>query len=226
MNFKKLLYDYGSRLALLCAALALLLFIPACVTESTGLRVFLIIVIVLLLGGGGTVLFLSTRGEGNRLHYFLYDKATKRSIPREELTAKVINARTTQYLQPFSRSPLSLWENLPDSLKMRLEAQPAYGPLVMYSMLSALANCPDRHVAQLFAKADPKVVSYLCNTIGNAGDGELADYIFELKKKAGENANRVSVFFKKNAPTFSARSVHYVQKNFERFYVNKAELQK
>lgn len=221
MNLKKILKDYGSRLALLAAAIALILFIPACLTDITGLRVFLIILIVLLLGGGGALLFFATKGQSGKLHYFLYDPRIGRSIAREALTEAIVQERTNAYLKGFERSALSLWEEIPDSLRTALSENSAYGPLVMYRMLAALAGCPDRHITMLFAKAAPDTVSYLCRTISENGDKELADYIFSLKKNASEGATNVAVFFKKNAARFSARALHCVQKNFDSYYFDK-----
>ena len=220
MNLKKILKDYGSRLALLAAAIALILFIPASLTDSTGLRAFLIIMVVLLLGCGGTILFFATKLQSLKKHYFLYDSRTGQSISREALNETIVQERINAYLKGFDRSALSLWESIPDSLSAALSRDTAYGPLVMYRMLAALAGCPERHIIMLFTKSNPDVVSYLCRTIGKSGDKELADYILTLKKTANTSNANISAFFKKNAERFSARALHYVQKNFDSYYVD------
>ena len=61
MKISVFLRNYATRVAIIAAVVALILFIPASLTASTALRVFLIVCILLLLGGGGVLLFWSRK---------------------------------------------------------------------------------------------------------------------------------------------------------------------
>ena len=227
MKHYNIIKEYGSRLAFLCAALALILFIPACLVESTGWRAFLIVLILLLLGGGGVLLYMSSaRTNGAKVHYFLYDRRRGKSRGREELSAEIVQDAMSFYLQPFAESALELWGDIPKALRLQLEAEPHFRTLLMYRMLSAMSEVPSEHLSALFAASDERAVAYLCRVLSQCGDNEMADYIFHLKKNAKQEAERILSFFKKNNKCFEKRALHYVEQHFDDFYVDKAKFSK
>lgn len=223
MKISVILRNYATYIAALVAVVALILFIPASLTASTVLRVFLIIFIVLLLGGGGTLLFLCSRHHGPQVHFFLYDRRRGRSRRYNELDGEVVQDAMAYYLEPFSKEPLSFWRELPKPLLLQLDAQTQFRPLVTYRLLYLLSACNAEQVYQIFAGANERVVTYLCHAIGDEGDNEMADFIYHLKKKCIADRERVVQFFQKNQQRFAARALLCVQRNFELFYVPKSK---
>ncbi len=226
MDIIKFIKEYGTRVAVIVTALALLLFVPAGFAKSTVAAVLIIVLIVLLLALAVTLLLLARKEHLGDVHFFLYDPETKKSMSRSALNDKMLRSRVSLYLRPFGRSALSLWDGIPKELRVELSVEPQFRPVIAYSMLMAIADCPDRHVIKVFDQADPRVVSYICNTLKEAGDVKLADYIYHLKKNDSANEALVSPFFKKNGPRFSSRALAYIQKNYDKFYVEKARFAK
>ena len=222
MDIIKLIKEYGTRIAVVVMALALLLFIPAGFAKSTVSAVLIIVLIVLLLALAVALLLLSRKEHFGDVHFFLYDPEAKKSMSRGALNEKMLRSRLSLYLRPFGRSALSLWDGLPKELRVELSVEPQFRPVVAYGMLMAISDCPDRHVIKVFSQADPRVVSYICNTLKEAGDVKLAEYIYHLKTNESENEALVSPFFKKNGPRFSSRALAYIQRNYDKFYVEKS----
>ena len=223
MKISVFLRNYATRFAFIAAIVALILFIPAALTESIVLRVFLIILIVLFLCGGVALLFWGTQRHGPQVHYFLYDRRRSRSRRREELDAEVVQDAMAYYLRPLTQEPLSLWRELPKPFLLELEAQAQFAPLVTYRLLFLLSECGAEQIYTIFSKAKGSVVTYLCRAIGDAGDHEMADFIYHLKHKRIEDRERVVQFFQKNKQHFATRALRYVEQNFELFYVPKSK---
>ncbi len=214
--------EYGSRLAFLAATIALLLFIPAGLTKLSGLRIFLIVSIALLLLCGAVLLYLSGKFniKGKEVHYFLYDRRRKKSLPRESLSQELINDGVSFYLFDYIEDPLSLFTEFPKSLRLQLEGEPQFRVLIMYHILQLLAKKDATEILLIFSQADMRAISYLCRSLSECGDEELADYIYRLKRNAQTEAGRIPLFFKKNERRFATRAVKYVEQNFERFYTD------
>ena len=186
------LRNYATKLAFVCALAAFLLFIPAALTASMGLRSFLIVLIVMFLLGGCVLVFLGNRRGAGRLHYFLYDRRRGQNYPREALNADIIQDAMAHYLHPFVSEEISLWREIPKPLRLQLEGEEQFRPLVMYYMLTLLSAREQQDTLAIFAAAGEQTVSYLCRTISECGDGELADYIYHLKKNfAAEPHERI-----------------------------------
>lgn len=226
MDIIKLIKQYGARVAIAVTALALLLFVPAGFAKSTVAAVLIIVLIVLLLAFAVTLLLLARKEHLGDVHFFLYDPASKKAMSRSALDDKLLRSRVSLYLRPFGRSALSLWDGIPKELRVELSVEPQFRPIIAYSMLMAIADCPDRHVVKVFDQADPRVVSYICTTLKEVGDAKMADYIYNLKKNESGNEALVSPFFKKNGPRFSSRALLYIQKNTDNFYVEKTRFAK
>ena len=221
MKTRQFIKEYASRLSFLLASVSLLLFIPACLTESRGLRAFLAALIVALLCAGGVLLFLANRKKSNTVHYFLYDHRRNKLREREELTSESVQDSTDRYLRPFTEDPVSLFADIPKPLRLQLQAQPQFRPLVMYRMLYALSQLAAEDIYPIFLSADVRAISYLCRALSDCKDTQMSDHIYHLKKNAESEQERICSFFKKNAECFANRSLRYVERNFDAFYVEK-----
>ena len=107
MKISVILRNYATYIAMAAAVVALALFIPASLTASTVLRVFLIIFIVLLLGAGGALLYLRGRFNGPQVHFFLYDRRRARSRRYSELDGDAVQDAMARRPMP-SRSSAAL----------------------------------------------------------------------------------------------------------------------
>ena len=226
MKHKQFIKEYATRLAFLCATLAIFLFIPMGLTQSIGLRVLFGILILLLLTGGGVLLYLSAKEKGAAVHYFLYDRRRKIMRAREQLNAEIIFDTMDYYLRPFGKAATELWSDLPKPLRLQLDAEPHFKPLVAYRMLYALSALSGQDATALFAAADNRVVSYLCRTLAECGEQELADFIYQMKKNAEKQSEHIGSFFQKNAKFFAARAERYIEQHFEDFTVEKSKFEK
>ena len=215
MKTTSFLRIYATRLAFLLAIAALLLFIPASLTSSGGLRIFLTIVIVLCRFGGGILLFLGNH-RGAEINYFLYDRRRAKKRTRDELSAESVRDDILFYLRPFIKEPLLLWQGIPKSLHLQLEGEPQFSAPIAYLMLLCLAECDEQTAFQMFSMADGRTITYVCHAITDAKDNEMADYVYHLKKR--NDKDRICMFFQKNAQCFRTRALRYVEQHFEEFY--------
>ena len=223
MKISAFLRNYATRFAILPAIVALILFIPASLTVSLGLRIFLIVLIVLLLGGGVALLLWGSRRNGPQVHFFLYDRRRARSRRYQDLDADAVQDAMAYYLLPFAEEPLSLWREIPKPLLLQLEAQPQFRALVTYRMLYTLAEREAEEIYEVFSTASADVVTALCHAIGNVGDNEMADFIYHLKRKRIADRERVVQFFLKNKQRFAVRALRCVERDFDLFYVPKSK---
>ena len=226
MKIGAFLRNYATKLAFACALAAFFLFIPAALTASMGLRAFLIVMIALLLLGGCVLVFLGNRRGAGRLHYFLYDRRRGQNYPREELNADIVQDAMAHYLHPFVGDEISLWKEIPKPLRLQLEGEEQFRPLVMYHMLTLLSAREPQEALAIFGETSEQTVTYLCRAISECGDGELADYIYHLKKNFACEQERISLFFTKNKRTFEARVMRYLDRHFDEFYVARSRISK
>ncbi len=226
MKADKFIKEYAARLAFLAATLAVLLFIPACLVRSTPVRIFFVVLIVLLLLGGGLMLWLGNRKRKESVHYFLYDRRRQKTRAREELTEEAVQDALRFYLSPFTQDTLSLLTDIPKPLRVQLEAEPQFRPLIMYQILHELSRLASEDVVSVFLAADRRAIAYLCRTLSLAKDVSMADHIHHLKSNEDSEKERISSFFKNNASRFAARQLRYIERNFDEFYVAKARFSK
>lgn len=225
MKWKRFIKEYASRLALLCAALALFLFIAAILSKDKKPVLFgwSVAGIVLLILGGGVLLIMAGRFRGNTVHYFLYDYRRQKKRPQNSLNAETIQDAIDFYLRPYvGDSVLSFFTEIPKALRIQLEAEPWFRPIIMYRMLLALSDCPAEEIMTVFGESDIRAVTYLCRTLSGCGDTKTADTIYHLRQNIARESERVVPFFKGSREAFATRSVRYIEQNFDRFYVEKS----
>ena len=226
MKISAFLRNYATKLAFACAFAAFLLFIPAAITDLAGLRAFLVVLIVMLLLAGGTLVFWGNKRNAGRVHYFLYDRRRGRNYPREELHVGIVQDAISHYLRTFLSEDITLWQEIPKPLCLQLEGEEQFRPLIMYHMLTLLSVHEPQEALTVFGNASEQTVTYLCRAISECGDGELADYIYHLKKNFACEQERISLFFAKNKRTFEARVMRYLDRHFDEFYVARSRLSK
>lgn len=223
---QKFLAEYAKHLASVLAVLALILFIPAGITQSMGLRIFFIVLIGLLLAGGITLLYLGHKAASKILNYFLYDAELQRKIPKYELSFELVEKGISLFLKEYVDDPVLLWEEMPQKLRMHLGDEPQFRPLVAYRMLYALSDLNARDISVIFEGSEERTVSYLCRSLADAGDKQMADFIFNLKKKGKEEHTRMIGFFRKNRTLFEERMLRFVKEHLREFDLDREDVKK
>jgi hypothetical protein len=226
MKQNKFFFEHAMHIATACALLALVLFFPAALASSQGLRVFLYIVIVLLFITGGIVMYVAHREKGERANYFLYDRRREVSRSADALSFELVNEGVERYLADYAENVLELWTDIPKKLRIQLDGDEAFRPLIAYRMLLELSEREPAEILACFEEADDRIIAYLCRAIREGGDREMADYIFELKRYIEREGNHIPVFFRKNHRGFQDRMLRYAERHMSDFYMDKRRLSK
>ena len=87
-------------------------------------------------------------------------------------------------------------------------------------MLIEISKKSEDQALSVFENADSRAVGYLCRSIRDAGDEDLADYVFGLKKNFEENQTRIPTFFHKNKRLFEDRMLRHVEHHVSDFYMD------
>ena len=214
---KNLLTQYSKLIASICSVLALLLFIPAGITDSTPLFIVLVVFVGLLFAGSFAILFLGYRFVNASSNFFLTDAKTNKRRSTTELTCEDVGERMDGFLEPYTASIASLWTDFPQKLRVDLGDTPAFRPLVAYRMLLALSEAGASTAVSIFQDAEERVVSYVCRSIAAVGDKEMADFLFSLKKKSLDEPQRAASFFRNNRARFGERMLAFVKQNIHDF---------
>ena len=226
MKQNKFFSEHAMQVSSVCAVLALILFVPAAVTQSTGLSVFLYVAIGLLLLCGGVVMYLAYRNKGERANYFLYDRRRELSVPKEELDFDMVNEGIELYLSDYVDNVLELWTEIPKRLRIQLDGDVAFRPLIAYRMMLELSDRDNEEILACFEEADERIIAYLCRAVKEGGDREMANYIFELKRYIERESNHIPAFFRKNRRGFQDRMLRYTERHMSDFYMDKKRLKK
>lgn len=221
MKQNKFFFGRAKHIATLLAVLALVLFVPAAMSNSTAISVTLYVLIVLLLLGGCILLYAAHRNKGERVNYFLYDHRRDSVIPKEELSFELINESVELYLSKYVDHVVDLWTEIPKRLFIQLDGDTAFRPLIAYRMLYELSDRAPEEILACFEEADLRMVGYLCRSIKEGGDRDMANYIYELKRYIEREGKHVPAFFRKNRRCFEERMFRYVERNMSDFYMDK-----
>ena len=165
-------------------------------------------------------MYLSHRAKSEHAHYFLYDHRRKINLSMNALTPALIRERIDSYLADYTSSVCDLWLTIPKKLRLQLEEDTQFLPLIAYRMLIELSEKEAGEALSIFENADGRAVGYICCAIRDAGDADLADYIFHLKKSIEESRTRIPAFFHKNLALFEERMVRFVERHISDFYIN------
>ena len=224
MKENKSLLEHSVYLATACAIFSLIFFVPATISQNKGLSVFFYVLSAILLATGGVILYLSHRAKDARINYFLYDRQRELFLSKNDLSFDVINEGVELYLSDYVKQVLDLWSEIPKSLRMQLDVDVAFRPLIAYRMMLELSERESEEILSCFQKADDRIIAYLCRAIKEGGDRDMADYVFEMKRHV--DRNRVSAFFRKNRRGFQERMLRYTERRINDFYMDKKRLNK
>lgn len=213
----KLLMKFSKPLSSICAVIALLLFIPAGLADSTPTFVFLVVLIFVFLFGGVALLFLAHHHANSVRNYFVYEKGAHKRIPLCALTAEEVVEKVDDFLTTYTDNYASLWCSFPQGLRVRLAKQTSFAPLVAYRMLLVLSDLSAFEAKAIFAQSDERTVAYICRVLASTGDRGMADYIFELKKGGEASLHTARSFFAKNKELFATRMLAFVRRNVHAF---------
>lgn len=219
MKKDQFLAKYGFHLASLCAVIALVLVIFAATADPV-LGIVLSIIALLFMIGGGVILYLGYRAKTDltpRSEQKAENAGAQQSEEEEDLSFADVLAGIEEYFGEDLRDIPALWQEIPRSLRARLEEQPVFRPLLAFRMFWELSCKQDNEIAAQFADADAKAIGYLCGALCEADLEELADRIYELKTKAAGESARIATFFRKCRSFLEEQMVLYVEAHMEEF---------
>ena len=168
------------------------------------------------------ILVSSLRDDATHFNYFLYDRESKKSINEKDLSFEFVNDNLSRYLADYVHSPISLWEGIPAALRENLQKNEAFRAPIVFRMLYELSLLSPDEILRYFGDANEGIVSYVCRIVESAGDKDMAQYIFSLKRRFGsdEQAHVVN-FFQRNKRCFEGRIFNYVKINLNRYVMKK-----
>ncbi|MBE6594983.1 MAG: hypothetical protein E7644_04210 [Ruminococcaceae bacterium] len=222
MNKKNLLHDAKVQ-ALIVALVAVVFLILIFFAKDN--MVLLALWISLCLSAfiiSGWILASGLRDDATHFNYFLYDQDTKKSISEKELNFEFVNGNLTRYLSNFVNDPVSLWDGFPASLREKLQKDTFFRAPVVFRMLYELSLLSPDEILHYFGDANEALVSFVCRNVEAAGDKDMAQYIFSLKRRFGsDDQAHVVNFFQRNKRCFEGRIMNYIKRNLNRYVMKK-----
>lgn len=219
MKKDQILAKYGVHLASLSAVVALVLVIFAS-TANQVLGIVLSILALLFMIGGGVLLYF---GHCARAELDLEKEKRKKPAvapqaeEEEPMSFADVLSGIDEYFGEYLNDVPALWQEIPRSLRVKLESEAVFRPLLAFRMVWELSCGEEQAIASQFDAADTKAVGYLCGALCEADLEELADRIYELKTKAvGEDA-RIATFFRKCRPFLEEQMLLYVETHMSEF---------
>jgi len=214
MKKNKFLNKHAKLISLGLIALAFLFFLWAAAVDKSahqaGFVTLLVFFLIFFVTGIGFFGYATKHAEV-RVCYFYYDRRKQRRIPREELTFELANDNLDFYLSEYVAQPIELFSEVPKPLRIQLQAEPAFAPLVAFKMLYELSLLEGDALTECFSAADERAVGFICRSIAKCGDEEMADLLARMKRNPELERARVLAFFTKNRRWFEGRILHYIQ---------------
>lgn len=168
------------------------------------------------------ILVSGLHDDAMHFNYFLYDRESKKSISEKELSFEFVNGNLSHYLADYVASPISLWEGIPAGLREHLQKNESFRAPVVFRMLYELSLLSPNEILRYFGDAEEVLVSYVCRIVEAAGDKEMAQYIFSLKRRFGsDEQTHVVNFFQRNKRCFEGRIFNYVKNNLDCYIMKK-----
>lgn len=204
-----------------CLLIAVVIAIFA-FTSPDGIRFeqFLwLIAAVLFLALGGLVMYLAVISTTVTKHFFLYDKNTGKNIRPSDLTFDIVNKRMTGFMARMASSERQAWSaNIVGSNDERFGKNDVYRPLMAYKMIYDLTehNSPEHWM--LFSKADPAVISSICDALSD-NDAQLGATLVFLREHHADNIEKISRFFMDNRAYMQKQMLKYVQAHIDSMYM-------
>ena len=226
MKQKKFVEQHAKTLSFVLIGLALFFFILAAWLKN-GVGFGFCIVLFLLCFVGSVALFAyAGKGVQSRVCYFYYDRDRHCRIPQDALTFEIANASIEHYLFEYVQEPLDLLDDVPKDLRIQLQAEPAFAPLIAFKMLYELALLEPSALLQRFTAADERAIGFACRALAKCNEAEMADLISKMKRNVQSERNRIVAFFTKNRRWFEGRILHYIKQNAHGLTVFKNRLER
>ena len=184
------------------------------------IKVMLIIAAVLFLALGGLVMYLAMLFTTVTKHFFLYDKNTGKNIRPSDLTFDIVNKRMTGFMSRIATSERQAWSsNIVGSEDERFGKDDVYRPLMAYKMIYDLTEHNSPEYWGLFAKADPAVISSICDALSENDDAQLGATLVFLREHHAGNIEKISRFFMDNRAYMQKQMLRYVQAHVDSMYM-------
>jgi len=216
----KFFVDHAMHLATACAIVAIILIIPAAASKSVALGVILYILSALLLAGGGVILYL---GHKEKMEYEDVAPALARQQDKndeaqeEKMSFEDVLEGIDSYLGDYITKLPDLFLEVPWELRVKLEQEKVFRPLVAFRLLWELSQKEDSEILTQFNDTSEKAMGYLCGALCEANADAFADFFYELKRSAPKGSARIPVFFRKNRRYFEEQMTAYVIAHMEEF---------
>ena len=183
-------------------------------------QVLWLVAAVLFLALGGLVMYLAVISTTVTKHFFLYDKNTGKNIRPSDLTFDIVNKRMTGFMSRIATSERQAWSaNIVGSNDERFGKNDVYRPLMAYKMIYDLTEHNSPEYWNLFAKADPAVVSSICDALGENDDAQLGATLVFLREHHADNIEKISRFFMDNRAYMQKQMLRYVQAHVDSMYM-------
>ncbi len=219
---------YMPTILLVAGVVCLLIAVVIAVATITGwsnnvglINVMLMLAAVLFLALGGLVMYLAVITTTVTKHFFLYDKNSGKNIRAGELTFEIVNKRMTYFMSRMASSERQAWSaNIVGSEDERFGKNDVYRPLMAYKMIYDLTehNSPDYW--RLFAKADPAVISSICDALSDNDDAQLGATLVFLREHHADNIDKISRFFMDNRAYMQKQMLKYVLAHVDSMYMD------
>ncbi|MBQ3640081.1 MAG: hypothetical protein II955_06135 [Clostridia bacterium] len=152
-------------------------------------------------------------------NFFLYNRRTKKNMPLDELTPRIVNDRMTYFLAQIAPSPDLLWSGDVLERKNNFGHQYVYRPLVAYKMLYDMGDKePDSPYWEHLENASPDVIRIICNTLERVGEKQIVRAFLMIYEAEPVPGPQMKDFLRGNVAYFSGKMYSYVKKHIEYFY--------
>ena len=220
-NLSTILLVAGVVCLLIAVVIAVLAFAGTFEGAGSGLiKVMLIIAAVLFLALGGLVMYLAMITTTVTRHFFLYDKTTGKNIRPSELTFETVNKRMTGFMSRIANSERQAWSaNIVGSVDERFGKDDVYRPLMAYKMIYDLTEHNSPEYWRLFSKADPAIISSICDALSDNDDAQLGATLVFLREHHADNIEKISRFFMDNRAYMQKQMLKYVLAHVDSMYM-------
>lgn len=183
-------------------------------------QVLWLLAAVLFLALGGLVIYLAVISTTVTKHFFLYDKNTGKNIRPADLTFDIVNRRMTGFMSRIATSERQAWSaNIVGSNDERFGKNDVYRPLMAYKMIYDLTEHNSPEYWMLFSKADPAVVSSICDALSDNDDAQLGATLVFLREHHADNIEKIGRFFMDNRAYMQKQMLKYVQAHVDSMYM-------
>ena len=218
MGGKKLQTILLLSVAAICLIAAIVLFVT--MGSSDGYKKVLGIICGVLLMVLSVLFFLYWwLARDTQPNFFLYNRRTRKNMPIQDLTPRIVLDRMTFFLTQIAKSPEMLWSGTVLERPNHFGHKGVYKPLVVYKMLYDLGEKePDSEYWQNLEDASPEVIQIMCNTLERIGEKQIVQAFLLLREQEPIPGHEMKDFLRGNVEYFSGKMFAYVQKYIDYFY--------